>query len=508
MTLCINPDIQFTDNVVGAPLYQGTLYFGIPNQDPKTNPKQPFSNPGLSIPISATQPLTDAGKPAQSIYLDGDYALLVEDQYGAQVKLIPSLGTDDIDNLLALLAGSGGADLIGYGAETVADALDRLTAPSFVIFSTGQSNMPQAVAYSWTPPPNLYLWNFDGNTQNSNEVGTAFVPASGTSMGPSVVAASELARENPGASVYVINVYRGGLGMVNWGPSPPDYDFREAISGNVPAALAAIGASRIDYFIWGGGESDANAQSQTIAVDFETWIMTWLKTNSWFEPWTPTYILDLPPYAQSSPGNLDYLWRRYGKAFLACTWPDPTCRAFISKEDMPLDLFDATGAIPYIHHTAEGYYELGKKIGRTMITGVHEVQGSSSLQGFGTVSPAPTASNLLNCSDVTIGLCTWTRVFNDITVTMTGTATVTADAAETSFWVPVPIKAKQFPNNVGGNLTSYTRGNAGIVLAVASQQVVKPTWVSTGTGVISWHAVYTYRVNSSDVLPNSPPGTT
>jgi hypothetical protein len=124
MTLCINPDIQFTDNVVGGPLYQGKLYFGLPNQDPKTNPKQPFADPGFTTPISATQTLTDAGKLPDFVYMDGPYSLTCDDQYGAQVFSIASF-TDGGDQLRADLASTanGLGDALVATKRTVSNSV-------------------------------------------------------------------------------------------------------------------------------------------------------------------------------------------------------------------------------------------------------------------------------------------------------------------------------------------------------------------------------------------------
>ncbi len=122
MSRFINIDQIFTDNSTGAPLALGTVYFGLPNQDPVTNPKQPYSNSALSTPISATQTLTAAGKFAQPVYLSGDYSVTVKNAAGAQIFTAATV------NELFQFSGSAGATLIGYGATTVAGALDALAA--------------------------------------------------------------------------------------------------------------------------------------------------------------------------------------------------------------------------------------------------------------------------------------------------------------------------------------------------------------------------------------------
>lgn len=81
----ISPDQVFFNNTTGDPLSLGRVYFGEPNQDPKTNPKAPYSDIELSTAISPTQTLTAAGKFASDIYLNGLYSIVVEDGAGNQM---------------------------------------------------------------------------------------------------------------------------------------------------------------------------------------------------------------------------------------------------------------------------------------------------------------------------------------------------------------------------------------------------------------------------------------
>jgi len=378
---------------------------------------------------------------------------------------------------------------------------------SIVIFSSGQSNMPTAVPYNWTPEPNLYVWNFDANGQDSSVVGTAFVPAASTGVGPALAAGNVLAKANPTKNVYVINLNRGGMGLVNWGPNPPSpptgYNFRQAIDGNVPAALASIGRTDIDYFIWGGCESDVNSQSQTIPADFESLLMNWLATKSWYSITTPMFIFGMSPYAQSAPDNGDFLWKRYNGALRAIAAADPSTRAFISLDDFPQTLFDPGSAIPYIHRTGEGYYRSGEKLGRSILSGIHETGlAARDLEG----SYTPVFSNLVNCT-VTFGFADWKRVGNLIGEELRIAVTPIVAGQETSFELTVAVKAKTFPRNVSGAF-SGVYGDAGIVAGVAGTQRVKVVYVPKYAGVAAATVRFQYRVNPSDTLPNSPDGTT
>lgn len=377
------------------------------------------------------------------------------------------------------------------------------TAKPIVILSTGQSNMPSRIPYAWNPASNLMVWDFDANNQASTVVGSGFLPANPDEIGPSLSAANVIALANPLAMVYVINIARGGLGLINWSANPPSYNFRQAIQGNVSAALTEIGLTEIDCFVFGGAESDANNQSQTISADFENYIMNWLKSNSWFNVYTPTYIFGFTPYACSAPGNSDYLWRRYSGALKECVATDPSNRAYIGLDEFPISLFDATGAIPYIHRTGEGYYQSGLKLGNSILNGISEpVLKSYGLDGL----YAPIYSNGVNCS-VAHGYATFTRIGNTIDVSIRVTATASAANADTSFDITVPIKAKTFPAHVSGIVAS-PNGDSGIVVGVASTQAVKVVYRSKFSGPVAMCINFRYRVNPSDCLPNSPTGTT
>ena len=82
MSQAINPDLAFVDNSTGQAVALGTSYWGEPYQDPETDPKAPYSDSALTTAVSATQPLSSAGKPEQSLYLSGAYSLRVRDSAG------------------------------------------------------------------------------------------------------------------------------------------------------------------------------------------------------------------------------------------------------------------------------------------------------------------------------------------------------------------------------------------------------------------------------------------
>ena len=70
MARYLNPFPQHTD-IDGNPNAFYTVYFGEPNKDPIANPKVPYSDEALTIPLDATQTLNPSGAYAQDTYLDG-----------------------------------------------------------------------------------------------------------------------------------------------------------------------------------------------------------------------------------------------------------------------------------------------------------------------------------------------------------------------------------------------------------------------------------------------------
>ncbi len=118
----------------GSALDAGYIYIGTVNLNPETNPIQLYWDEALTIP--AAQPIrTSSGYPvrngtAASVFFPGgNYSILVKSKTGALIFSSPNNHDNDAV-LRAALAGSGGAQLVGYGAGTVASALDSLTAQS------------------------------------------------------------------------------------------------------------------------------------------------------------------------------------------------------------------------------------------------------------------------------------------------------------------------------------------------------------------------------------------
>lgn len=370
-----------------------------------------------------------------------------------------------------------------------------------VIFSTGQSNMPDNIPYEWTPASNLQIWNFNANKQPSTTIGTGWRTPDGSGTGPSLSLASEFASANPDALVSLINIYRGGLGIQNWSPvlpAPPEpsYNFREAILNNVPAALASLGVSGIDMFIFGGCEADANSasdpnkRSQLICTDVNEWLFKWLDTQPWFTQKTMSFIRGMSPWAETSPGNGDYRWRRYSRALKAVAAIDPARRAFIDIESMPKSMFDPTGSIPYIHMTGEGYYMSGVRMARQIMTGVHS--------GPRYESPAYDAGfvNASNCT-VVLRSATYKRE-SDYLVSGRVQATVTAlSAGSCSLDISTPVRTYAQPGSAAGSVVS-ANGDTGVITQSPNKDFLRATFTAKYAGPVVMTFDFSYTCAPSD----------
>lgn len=386
-------------------------------------------------------------------------------------------------------------------AQIASGVVSKTSAP-FVILSTGQSNMANRLAATWTPSSNFNMWNFNGNTNLATDIGSGFqTPAVNSARSAAMAAVDFLARQEPDREFYLIDISRGGLLIADWGTVPDSYAMRTAIENNVAAALAAIGASQVDALAWWQGESDtsfwaaagSSDEDSTYVTDFEG-VMTWLKSRSWFEEATPTYVFGLPPFAVSS-GR--YYRREFTDIFIKrCVSRDPSHRMLISVEDFPTGLWDPAGAIPYIHMTADGYLAAGEKLARSILYGAYEPVA----RGFGEGVSDVVTSALTNLDAVSIAFLYWTQQGNWVDVSFSGTVDPTA-ASLSTFELELPTLARRgtSPLAVHGQAVLLA-GNvvtAGLIGAVASQNRVKVYATPTNTAVHSISGRFRYRLAST-----------
>ena len=111
------------------------------------------------------------------------------------------------------------------------------------------------------PKSRARLWNYNHTDGN---IGTAFVALPSTTINVTDKFASEVARLNPTRAVYLINTAMAFSGnrISHWLPGTSAPDEYLQITNNVPAALAAIGATKIDLLLWWQGEAQTPATSQ------------------------------------------------------------------------------------------------------------------------------------------------------------------------------------------------------------------------------------------------------
>jgi pectate lyase len=124
-----SPFQQFFDRD-GSPLDNGFVYVGTANLNPETNPLTVYFDDALTIP--AAQPLRTSngyivrnGSPARVYTSQEDFSMTVRDKNSVLVFTVSD--ATSLSDLRTDLALPTGATLVGYGAGTVADALDDLT---------------------------------------------------------------------------------------------------------------------------------------------------------------------------------------------------------------------------------------------------------------------------------------------------------------------------------------------------------------------------------------------
>jgi hypothetical protein len=228
-----------------------------------------------------------------------------------------------------------------------------------VIFATGQSNFTQVPTFAWSPPSNLFVWNWDGTT---GHVGTAFAAADATKINVSWKFAAEIAARDPNRNVYLITVAIGGQPISHWmtGASSPDV-FADIVA-NVPAALTTIGLSKIDLMLWWQGESDA-ASPAAYPANFET-VIGRFRALSWYPLSTPIVVFGITSTAISGTAANGVM----NTVLQKCVAADPDRRMFVYPATFPQSYWDTTSS--YLHMTAAGYSLAGAGAARAFLDGV------------------------------------------------------------------------------------------------------------------------------------------
>lgn len=222
---------------------------------------------------------------------------------------------------------------------------------------TGQSNASNKVAYSWTPPANLLVWNWDGNI---GTVGNDFVAPDPTKMCLGYSAAATEARANPDRMVYLINIAYPGQAIASWLPGA-SLDVYATLKANTEAALAKIGRTKVDKAGWWQGEGDA--ASTTYESDFEA-VHARLRGETWFPYTTHIVMMGISPYVAT--------WDIFNINLLNLAARDPDCRSYVRTGMLPTSagiFWDPAAPFTYVHMLGAGYEQAGAMMGQRWLGG-------------------------------------------------------------------------------------------------------------------------------------------
>lgn len=238
--------------------------------------------------------------------------------------------------------------------------VDRLGKP-IVILASGQSNISNYANLAWTPPTNLFLWNWDGNVDLPTATGTAFAAMNNAKMALAYSFGAKVAADNADRPVYVINIGNGGQPISKWLTGAPVPDMYDCVKRNVEAALAAISVATIDIMVWWQGEADAVLDTVTYPSNFAT-LQARLRAETWFPFATPVLIMSLSPY------YTDARVPQYNPTLRAVVAMEPATRIWVNTTMLPQSMWDPTGGL-YIHMLAAGYKTAGELAYTAFMTG-------------------------------------------------------------------------------------------------------------------------------------------
>jgi hypothetical protein len=246
-------------------------------------------------------------------------------------------------------------DVATVGATAVAG----VTGQPLVILTSGQSNFVNSMTLAWSPSSNAHVWN---NSVGTVGTGSAFQAIDDANVSLPQRLVSEVARANPDRSIYLINCSFTGQAISHWltGTGAPDA-YADA-KANVEAALAVLGVSKIDLFVWWQGEGDTGPLNTSYITNHAT-MMTRFHGETWFPREVPELIFSIASTAIS--GNTDGDHMNVLLAGVVAAKPDR--RRFIYTASL-------TGATYWNagdpgHMTALGYYTMGSTAASVFLNG-------------------------------------------------------------------------------------------------------------------------------------------
>ena len=186
MSRLINPWVQHDGPT--SPYAGGTVYFGLPNQDPIGNPKAPFSDSALQVPIGESQTLDSKGMYQTAIFLKGAYSMSLFDSNNNFVRTDPDVrgaitsGDGSVISFSTLLeavqsVGIGDGDTLniaerttgnGGGAMWLVVLTSSVTPNTFnIVISTGNALLSLVLRLTEIINPVQWGSVLDGSTVNT-----------------------------------------------------------------------------------------------------------------------------------------------------------------------------------------------------------------------------------------------------------------------------------------------------------------------------------------------------
>jgi len=138
------------------------VFFGEPNQDPKLNPKVPFSDKARTVAASATQTLDANGMYTLELFLKGSYSIQIDDT------------NDVLFESLASIEGSDAQETpLDFGAAGTGATNDDSAFTSLEAVITGQvvDLLDKTYLVTTEPSANTYIngqWKIVANTYTAN----------------------------------------------------------------------------------------------------------------------------------------------------------------------------------------------------------------------------------------------------------------------------------------------------------------------------------------------------
>jgi hypothetical protein len=340
---------QFFDNN-GVPLSGGKLYTYAAGT---TTPATTYTSSSGATPHANPIILDSAGRVSSEVWLSSSASYKFTLATASDVTLwtkddISGAATAaDLANFIASLASSTGASLVGYGDETVEDALDTLLGDRgpVLIAITGQSNAVGVYDGGDNPlNPLVKTWNPTNSTwvsggQYTAAPWTSSSPTGNSSKNNFALGAAHYIAEKTGREVYVVYDAVGGQSITEWVPATQTR--YAALKTKVEAAIASpalvtAGKSTIDFLIWAQGEENGAGVNAMTFATYTTNLVNLDKQfrgdpadpvtypgESWVEDFTPFYIMGMSPlhdrymispalqaFSNSSNGRWRYLSTR------------------------------------------------------------------------------------------------------------------------------------------------------------------------------------------------------